>query len=269
MTSPDTREQCLAGQVALVTGGSRGIGRAIATLFARSGAKVMIASRRAEVLAATAAEIGAGVEWFAANASDGDAARACAQETVNRFGRLDILVNNAGTNAHFGPLITAEESQAVKTAAVNLVAPLMWIKYAWQVAMEQAGGTVINVASVGGLTVEPNIGFYNSTKAALIHLTRQLAGELAPRVRVNAVAPGLVRTDMARALWEHHEADVIGRTPMGRIGEVDDVAEAVLFLAGPRSTWITGHTLVVDGGVLARNALRPQPAGVPSSAEAH
>lgn len=239
----------LDGKVAVVTGGSRGIGLATASRFVEAGAAVMLTSRKPEGLEAAAASIGGDVAWFAANAGEPEQAAACIDETMARFGRVDILVNNAGTSPYFGPMLDLDLARAVKTVQVNQTAVLVWTQLVVKASMAEHGGSVVNVASIGGYSVEPWIGWYNVTKAAVIHLTRQLAGELGP-VRVNAIAPGLVRTDLARALWEHGEDAVARRLPLGRIGEPDDVATAVLFLASDAARWITGHTLVVDGGAL-------------------
>ena len=189
--------------------------------------------------------------WHAANVGDPDAAQGAVEATVERFGSLDILVNNAATNPFYGPLMDIDRARAEKTVQVNLEAALMWTQCAWRASMASHGGTVINVSSIGGLSVEPGIGWYNVTKAAVAHLTRQLAGELGPGVRVNALAPGLVRTDFARALWEQAGDAVARRLPLHRLGEPDDVASAALFLASDAASWITGHVLVVDGGALA------------------
>jgi len=170
------------------------------------------------------------------------------RRTIERLGSLDILVNNAGTNPYFGPLMQLDEPRAAKTMQVNLDAVLVWTQLAWRAAMAEGGGSVINMASVGGLSVEPAIGWYNVTKAAVIHLTRHLALELGPKVRVNALAPGLVKTDLARAYWEAGEQQISARLPLRRLGEPDDVAKAALFLASEAASWITGQTLVVDGG---------------------
>lgn len=243
------------GKVALVTGGSRGIGRAVASRLADAGARVMISSRKADVLAATAEELSAGgaeVSWHAANAGDPDAAEACVAATMEHFGALDILVNNAATNPYMGRLVDIDLPRAEKTVAVNQQGVLTWTQCAWRAAMATAGGAVVNVSSIGGFSVEPGIGWYNVTKAAVAHLTRQLAFELGPTVRVNAVAPGLVRTDLARALWEDHGDAVASRLPMRRLGEPDDVARLVLFLVSDAASWITGTTVVVDGGAMAR-----------------
>ena len=243
----------LDGKVALVTGGSRGIGRAIASRFAEAGAHVMLVSRKADDLADAARSmdgLGGQVAWQAANAGDPEAAEACVAATVERFGALDILVNNAATNPFFGRLVDIDRSRAEKTVQVNQLAVLTWTQCAWRASMKESGGNVINVSSIGALSVEPGIGWYNVTKAAVAHLTRQLAGELGPGVRVNALAPGLVKTDFARALWERAGDHVAARLPLRRLGEPDDVAKAALFLASDAASWLTGHVLVVDGGAL-------------------
>jgi NAD(P)-dependent dehydrogenase (short-subunit alcohol dehydrogenase family) len=247
----------LDGRNALVTGSSRGIGKAIAARLAEAGANVMLSSRKADALERAASEItalgstGAGeVAWHAANVGDPEAAEACVAATATRFGSVDILVNNAATNPYFGHLIDIEPSMVTKTVEVNQEAILTWTQLAWRASLREHGGSVLNISSVGGMSVEFGIGWYNVTKAAVIHLTRQLAGELGPTVRVNAIAPGLVKTDFARALWEAAGEAVARRLPTRRIGEPDDVAKAAVFLLSDAASWITGHTLVVDGGAM-------------------
>ena len=244
----------LDGKVALVTGSSRGIGRAIAERFARCGANVMLSSRNSDALEKAADAMGGldgAVAWHTANAGDPEATVRCVDATVERFGALDILVNNAATNPYFGPLMELDRPRAEKTIQVNQEAALTWTQCAWRASMASRGGAIINVSSVGGVSVERGIGWYNVTKAALAHLTRQLAYELGPSVRVNALAPGLVRTDFARALWEPAGDAVAARLPLRRLGEPDDVAKAAVFLASDAASWVTGHVLVVDGGALA------------------
>jgi NAD(P)-dependent dehydrogenase (short-subunit alcohol dehydrogenase family) len=235
----------LDGKVALVTGASRGIGRAIATTYAAAGAKVLLSSRKQAALDETAATIDGDVEVFAANAGEPEQAAACVARCVDRFGGIDILVNNAATNPYFGPLLGIDIAAAEKTIKVNQTGYLLWSQLAVRAGLR---GSIVNMASIGGLVVEPALGWYNVTKAAEIHLTRHLAAELAPDVRVNAIAPGIIRTDFSRALWESHEDVVVERTPMKRLGEPDDVANAALFLASDAASWITGQVLVVDGG---------------------
>jgi NAD(P)-dependent dehydrogenase (short-subunit alcohol dehydrogenase family) len=237
----------LDGRVALVTGGSKGIGKAIAAAMVASGAKVMISSRKEENLKPAADEVGA--EWFAANAGDEESAAECIDATVDRLGGIDILVNNAATNPHMGPITTIDRGRAEKTTQVNLWGPLMWSSLAVKAGLgEKQPGSIINISSVGGYGVSPTIGYYNVTKAGVIHLTKHLAAELAPKVRVNALAPGLVKTDFARALWEAGEDAIAKRFPMKRLGEPEDIAGAAVFLASDAASWLTGQTLVIDGG---------------------
>jgi NAD(P)-dependent dehydrogenase (short-subunit alcohol dehydrogenase family) len=165
-----------------------------------------------------------------------------------------VLVNNAATNPYMGPSIDIDLPRYDKTWDVNLRGPLVWTQECWKAWMRSNGGAVVNIASIGGMSVEPSIGIYNTTKAALIHLTKVLAADLSPGVRVNGIAPGLVKTDMARALWEPAEEQIARRTPLARLGEPEDIAHAALFLASELSSWMTGHTLVVDGGALIRPA---------------
>jgi NAD(P)-dependent dehydrogenase (short-subunit alcohol dehydrogenase family) len=242
----------LDGKVALVTGASRGIGRAIAARFSEAGARVMLSSRKQDDLEKAAAELPGETAVFAANAGEPDQAAACVDATVERFGGVDILVNNAATNPYMGPTMGIDLPRYDKTWQVNLRGPLVWTQRCWEASMRDRGGNVINIASVGGMGVETRIGVYNATKAALIHLTRTWAAELSPGVRVNAIAPGLVKTDMARALWEPNEEALARYTPLGRLGEPADIGNAALFLASDLSSWMTGHILVVDGGAMVR-----------------
>ena len=246
-------EISLEGKVALVTGASRGIGKAIATTLAGVGADVMLSSRKQDALEAAAADIGTGggkLEVFAANAGEPDQIAACVAATVERLGRVDILVNNAATNPYMGRPIDIDLPRFDKTWQVNFRGPVVWMQEAWTAGMQEHGGNVINIASIGGLSVEVSIGHYNVTKAALMHLTRTMAMDLAPHVRVNAIAPGLVKTDMAKALWQPAEEAIAAHTPLHRLGEPQDIANAALFLASDLSSWVTGQTIVVDGGAL-------------------
>lgn len=247
--------ESLTGRTAIITGASRGIGLAIAQRLADAGANVVLTSRKQESADAAAAQVGGTALGVAAHAVDEDAARRCVELTLDRFGSLDILVNNAGTNPAYGPLIEQDHARFAKTFDVNLWAPLLWTSLAVKAWMGEHRGVVINTASVGGMDFAPNLGMYNATKAALIHVTKQLALELSPRVRVNAVCPGVVRTRLAEALWKDHEDALSASTPLGRIGEPVDVAAAVVFLVSDAASWITGETMVIDGGRLLGDAL--------------
>jgi len=245
----------LTGRTAIVTGASRGIGLAIAQAISAAGGNVILTSRSQESAEEAAAHVGGTAIGVGAHAVDEEAARRCVDLTVERFGSLDILVNNAGTNPAFGPLIDQDHGRFAKTFDVNLWAPLMWTSLATRAWMGEHGGAVVNIASIGGMAHEAGIGLYNASKAALIHVTRQLALELSPRIRVNAVAPGVVRTKLAEALWKEHEETVSASTALARIGEPADIASAVAFLVSDGASWITGETMVIDGGQLLGDAL--------------
>lgn len=249
-------EVSIEGKVAVVTGGSRGIGMATALEFARSkAAGVTITSRKAEnVEMALAQLIEAGVDGdrilaLPARADSEEAANETIEATLKRFGACDILVNNAGTNPAAGMLMDVDLGALDKTWAVNLRAPLLWVRAAFHAWMEKNGGAVVNVASVAGLRPSPFMGAYNISKAGLVHMTRQMAMELAPGIRVNAVAPGVVKTRLAGALL-HDEAATARLHPLGRVGEPEDVARLIVFLSSDAASWMTGAIVPVDGGVI-------------------
>ncbi len=244
-------EISLEGKVALITGASRGIGKAIAGSLAAAGASVMLNSRKQEALEAAAAEMvgrdEGRVEVFAANAGDDDAGERAVAATIERFGQLDILVNNAATNPYFGATMEIDKPRYDKTFQVNLDAPIFWSQAAWKHAFSERPGVILNVASVGGMRAEFGLGTYNLTKAALIHLTRQLAAEVGP-TRVVGIAPGLVDTDFASYLVENFGDELAARLPTKRLGGPQDIANLATFLVSDLAGWITGETYVIDGG---------------------
>ena len=240
------------GKTALVTGASRGIGLGIAAELLSRGARVAITARKEETLREAAAELDAGdrLLTIAANAGDHDAAPTVAGQVIERFGTLDLLVNNAGTNPVFGLLMDAPLPAVEKVMKVNVVGALAMTQAAWHGWMKEHGGAIVNIASIAGLHVSPFIAAYGASKAALINLTRQLSNELAPTVRVNAVAPAVVKTRFAEALYVNNEDEVASHYPLKRLGVPEDVAGAVCFLLSEQASWITGETLPIDGGIL-------------------
>jgi NAD(P)-dependent dehydrogenase (short-subunit alcohol dehydrogenase family) len=245
----------LTDKVALITGASRGIGQAIALAFASAGAKVVLAARKPEALEGVASTISRnGGQSFAVPAHIGkleDVKRLVAAG-VERFGKIDVLVNNAATNPYFGPMLDIEDAAFDKTFEVN-VKGSFWLarEVALHLQARSAPGSIINVASVAGLSAAPLQGVYGMTKAAIISMTKTLAAELgAAGIRVNAIAPGLVETKFASALTSNEDILklVTNRTPLGRHAQPDEIAGAALYLASDASSFVTGQTLVVDGG---------------------
>jgi 3-oxoacyl-[acyl-carrier protein] reductase len=240
------------GQVALVTGASRGIGFAVARRLVDEGARVCITARKPDALELAVKELGGPdtAIYAAGSADDGDHQAEAVERTIAAFGRLDVLVNNTGINPTYGPLLEIEDRIARKIFEVNVLSALAWTRRAHQAWFAENGGAIVNMASVAGLGPAPGIAFYGVTKAALIALTVQLAVELAPRVRVNAVAPAVVRTKFAEALYAADEDAAAANYLLRRLGEPSDIAGAVSYLASRDAAWVTGQTLVVDGGLL-------------------
>jgi NAD(P)-dependent dehydrogenase (short-subunit alcohol dehydrogenase family) len=238
-------------RVAIVTGASRGIGLGIAHELVQRGTKVCITARKPEPLAEAVAELGGKDVAIAVpgKADDTEHQDEAVSRTVETFGRLDMLVNNTGINPVFGPLLDVDPAAAAKILGVNVLAPLAWTRRARDAWMGEHGGSVVNVASIAGLRASPGIGMYGVSKAALIRLTMELAVDLGPKIRVNAVAPAVVKTKFATALYEGREEQVSAAYPLKRLGVPEDIASAVAFLLSEEAGWITGQTLVLDGGV--------------------
>jgi NAD(P)-dependent dehydrogenase (short-subunit alcohol dehydrogenase family) len=245
-------EISLRGKTALVTGASRGIGKAIAKSFVDAGAQVMLTSRKEDALRAAANEMDGETEIFAANAGDIEQGQACVDATMKRFGKIDILVNNAATNPYYGDTLGVDSSRFDKTFQVNLKGPLFWSQAVWNASMQKNPGVILNIASVGGLRAEHGLGVYNLTKAAVIHLTSQLACELG-KTRVVGIAPGLVKTLLASVLIENVGDKLAAALPTKRLGEPQDIANLALFLCSDLASWITGETYVIDGGAGVRS----------------
>lgn len=247
------------GAVAIVTGASRGIGLGIAGRLVAEGAKVVITARKPEALAEAVESLGGpdhalGITGNAAEETHQDEVIAAARET---FGGLHYLVNNTGINPVYGPMLDSDVTVARKVLDVNVVAAFSWIKKAVAAGLgdDAHPGAVVNLASVAGQGASGVIGWYGVSKAALIHLTTELGYQLGPDVRVNAVAPAVVKTRFAEALYEGREEKVILAYPMKRLGTPEDVAGAVSFLLSSDSSWVTGQTLTIDGGVTLGGAL--------------
>ena len=245
-------EISLRGKTAIVTGASRGIGKAIAKSFVDAGAQVMLTSRKLDALQAAAKEMDGETEVFAANAGEIDQAQACIDATMKRFGKIDILVNNAATNPYYGKTLGVDSARFDKTFQVNLKGPLFWSQAVWNASMQNNPGVILNIASVGGLRAEQGLGVYNLTKAAVIHLTSQLACELG-MTRVVGIAPGLVKTLFASVLIENVGDKLASALPTKRLGEPQDIANLALFLCSDLASWITGETYVIDGGAGVRS----------------
>lgn len=245
------------GRTAIVTGASRGIGLAIARRLVDDGARVVLTGRRQPALDEAVAQLGGpGVALGVAGSADDPEHQAdTVARTIEAFGSVDFLVNNAGINPVYGPLMDLDPAAARKIVDVNCIAAVSWLQQVHRAWLGEHGGAVVNVASVAGLRPAPGIALYGASKAMLIHLTQELAVELGPRIRVNAVAPAVVKTRFATALYEGREEQVASAYPLRRLGVPPDIAGVVAFLLSADAGWLTGQTVAVDGGLLLAGGL--------------
>ncbi|MFE9452993.1 SDR family oxidoreductase [Streptomyces sp. NPDC006739] len=240
----------LSGKVALVTGASRGIGYGVAEALVARGDRVVITGRNEDALKGAVDKLGAErVIGVAGKAHDLAHQSEVVERAMQAFGRVDFLVNNAGTNPVFGPIADLDLDVARKVFETNVVSALGLAQKTWHAWQKDNGGAIVNIASVAGLAPSPFIGAYGISKAAMINLTQQLAHEFAPKVRVNAIAPAVVKTKFAEALYEGREAEAAAAYPLARLGVPSDIGGAAAFLTSEQSAWVTGQTLVVDGGL--------------------
>ena len=236
------------GRTALITGASRGIGLAIAKRLVDEGARVLITARREDALRQAASQLGASALWVAGKADDPEHRSKVFDLIGREFGGLDHFVSNAGVNPSFGRTLDTEHSAMRKILEINVMAALDWSRDAVAAGIGARNGSIVNIASIAGISAAPGIGFYGVSKAALISLTTQLAFELAPDIRVNAVAPAVIKTRFAEALYGGREAEVAAIYPLARLGVPEDVSGVVAFLLSADAAWITGQTIVIDGG---------------------
>ncbi|MFE6281535.1 SDR family oxidoreductase [Streptomyces sp. NPDC057877] len=240
----------LSGKVALITGGSRGIGYGVAEALIARGDRVCITGRNEDALKEAVDRLGSDRAIGVAGKAHDEAHQVIAVErTMEAFGRVDYLVNNAGTNPVFGPIAELDLNVARKVFETNVISALGFAQQTWKAWQRENGGAIVNISSVAGLAPSPFIGAYGVSKAAMINLTVQLAHEFAPKVRVNAIAPAVIKTKFAQALYEGREAEAAAAYPLGRLGVPSDIGGAAAFLTSEQSDWVTGQTLVVDGGI--------------------
>lgn len=245
--APDT------GRVALVTGASRGIGYGIAQALVARGDRVCVTGRNEDVLKEAVERLGPDRVIGVAGKAHDEAHQAVAVErTMEAFGRVDYLANNAGTNPVYGLLADLDLGVARKVYETNVISALGFAQKTWKAWQKDNGGAILNIASIAGLAPSPFIGAYGISKAAMVNLTVQLAAEMAPGVRVNSIAPAVVKTKFAAALYEGREEEAAAGYPLGRLGVPDDIAGAAAFLLGDGAGWITGQNLVIDGGLFLR-----------------
>ncbi|QTZ90601.1 SDR family oxidoreductase [Streptomyces auratus] len=250
MTEQNSGLPELSGKVALVTGASRGIGYGIAEALVARGDRVVITGRNEDALKEAAEKLGADRVLGVAGKAHDEAHQAVAVErAMETFGRVDYLVNNAGTNPVFGPIADLDLGVARKVFETNVVSALGFAQRTWHAWQKDNGGAIVNIASIAGLAASPFVGAYGISKAAMVNLTLQLAHEFAPGVRVNSIAPGVVKTKFAAALYENREEEAAAGYPLARLGVPEDIGGAAAFLLSDAAGWITGQNLVIDGGL--------------------
>ncbi|GGY86863.1 SDR family oxidoreductase [Streptomyces nitrosporeus] len=239
-----------SGKVALITGASRGIGYGIAEALVARGDRVVITGRGEDALKEAVGKLGSDrALGIAGKAHDTGHQAEAVERAMEAFGRVDFLINNAGTNPVFGPMAELDLNVARKVYETNVISALGFAQQTWRAWQKENGGAIVNIASVAGVSASPFIGAYGMSKAAMVNLTLQLAHEFAPVVRVNAIAPAVVKTRFAEALYEGREAEAAAAYPLARLGVPEDIGGAAAFLTSGQSDWITGQTLVVDGGI--------------------
>jgi NAD(P)-dependent dehydrogenase (short-subunit alcohol dehydrogenase family) len=240
----------LSGKTAIITGASRGIGLAIAERIVAEGGRVVITARKADALEDAVADLGGPsvALGIAGNAADPEHQAEVIAAALDTFGSVDFLVNNTGINPAYGPMLDLDLDIARKVVDTNVLAAIAWTQGAVKAWMAEHGGAVVNVSSVSGVKPAPMIGIYGASKAMLISVTALLAVELAPKIRINAIAPAVVKTKFASALYEGREEEVSAVYPLKRLGEPEDIGGVVAFLLSEDAGWMTGQTIVIDGG---------------------
>ncbi|MEU0403850.1 SDR family oxidoreductase [Streptomyces sp. NPDC006197] len=239
------------GRTAIVTGASRGIGLGIAERLVADGARVVITARKQDALDEAVAHLGGSdvALAVAGRADDGDHQADVIRQTIETFGSIDFLVNNTGINPVYGPLVELDLAAARKIVEVNCIAAVSWVQQVHRAWMKEHGGAIVNVSSLSSVRTAPGIGFYGASKAMLNSLTDLMAVELGPDIRINGVAPAVVKTKFATKLYEGREDEIAAAYPLKRLGEPEDIGGVVAFLLSDEAAWLTGQTVLVDGGV--------------------